>query len=147
MTLTFTGHDINPPPVVHLDRVRAEYGDREGAFIHGGGCSTDHEPFSDTISTVNVWFNPQIQILNGLDVVTEQRVLRHEEQHHRDFMEIAQRLHQRLDRAVRQNQDPQLNDRWAWFLYDLKTRANRYHQQTGEGVVVPVSEPDCPRPG
>jgi len=141
MRLVFNGHRVNPPPVRHVGAqiARPTYGDTNGSFQHHGSYYLEND-------VLTVSFNPEIQIVTGLDAATETRVLAHEREHGRDFREKAERLRQALQAAIQQGRDHQIDARWEWFTYDLREAANRYHQRTQQGDVVPINEPSMPRP-
>jgi hypothetical protein len=141
MQLVFSGHQVNPPPVQHVGQQVSSptYGDTNGTFRHNGSYYEDQ-------NVLTVSFNPQIQVVNGLDPATDARVQAHEQEHYRDFAEKAERLRLALRRALQQGRDHQIDARWEWFNYDLREAANRYHQRSGQGDILPNNEPGIPRP-
>ncbi|MBL8211341.1 MAG: hypothetical protein JNK87_11545 [Bryobacterales bacterium] len=139
MTLAFLGHDMNPPPVHRVARVTGCLGETEGGFLHNGSYWQESD-------TLRVTFRPEFLVLQGLDAVQEARVLRHEEQHRVDFVELAERLERGLRTALRQRRDPEIDHRWEWFLYDIANRANQFHRSSGQGETINVAEPHFPRP-
>ena len=141
MQLVFSGHHVSPPPVryvgEHLDR--PTYGDSDGCFLHHGSYYQEQD-------VLTVAFSPEILVVRGLDPVAESAVLTHEEEHYRDFEHQADRMRQAIQRAIAQGRELEIDVRWDWFTYDLREAANRYHQRTGQGDIIPNTEPGVPRP-
>jgi hypothetical protein len=141
MRLVFSGHHVNPVPVLYVDRRLGTptYGDTNGSFRHNGTYNQDQD-------VLTVSFNLEILLVSGLDPATEASVRAHEAEHRRDFAQQAERLRQAIQRALHQGRDHQIDARWDWFNYDLREAANEYHRRVGQGDIIPNVEPGRPRP-
>lgn len=141
MRLVFSGHRGGTPPITHVGQLpaRGSYGDTNGSFNHNGSYYQDGD-------VLTVTFNPQIQIVNGLDQATETSVREHELQHHRDFQRLAERLRIALQGAIGRRADPQVDLRWEWFSFDIREAENQFHQRTRQGDIRPNNPPRQPRP-
>ncbi len=141
MRLVFRGHtQSRTVPVAASDlgrRCRGRHGDT--------GCFYHHGNWTENNGVLTVSFNPTIYINSALTVEARTEALRHEQRHVRDFRTQATQMHRALARVIRARQDPQMDARWRWFLYDLCTDSARFHRSIRSPVEI-CSQPTGSRP-
>jgi len=141
MRLVFQGHTRSRTVSVAASdlgrRCRGRHGDT-GCFYHHGNWTENND-------VLTVSFNPTIYINNALTGAARTNALLHEQRHYRDFRTRATRMQQALARAIRARQDPQMDARWTWFLYDLCTDSAAFHRSVGSPVEI-CTEPTASRP-
>lgn len=132
MRLIFHGHTRS-----HITPINASNLGQRCRGRHGNtGCFVHHGSWTEKNGVLTIQFNPIIYLNRTLTGQSRSEVLRHEQRHYRDFRQQATWLYNNLVRSIQRHQDPQMDARWAWFLYDLCTDSAVYHRQIGATVEI-----------
>jgi hypothetical protein len=133
MGIKITGYERTPSPQqLHPDVIKRECsGEKTGCFLW------DYDVNGDDVK-----FITKILVRNDLSKSELPDVLDHERQHWRDFNRRALEFKAAVERAIKQGQDPQIDDRLAWMLYDYCQDSAAFHRRIGR-----MSFTICDRPG
>jgi hypothetical protein len=138
MGIKITGYEHPPTPQqLSPDVIKKECpaGESKGCFLW------DYDHTDDVVK-----FTPRILARNDLAKDDLSKVLEHERQHWRDFNRRASELKTAVDRAVKAGQDPRVDDRLDWMLYDYCQDAITFHRKIENLVFDSCKEPDSKRP-
>ena len=141
MRLVFQGHTRSrtiPVPAANLGRnCRGRHGNT-GCFVHNGSWTENN-------GVLTVQFQPTIYLNSALTGSARSDALQHEQHHYQDFRRRATQLQRSLTASIRGRRDPQMNARWAWFLYDICTDSASFHRRLGATVEI-CMPPSSTRP-
>ncbi|PWT93654.1 MAG: hypothetical protein C5B55_04135 [Blastocatellia bacterium] len=120
MGIKITGFDKPPSPQSLPSDVIAKEcsGEKNGCFLWNYDVNGD-----------NVKFKTRILLRNDLSKSELPDVLEHERHHWRDFNRLAVELKAAVEKAAKAGQDPQIDDRLEWMLYDYCRAAAAFHRQ------------------
>ena len=140
MRLVFSGHDRTRTRQVRPEELGTH------CQRHGNtGCFQHHGSWSEQNDVLTVTFRPTIYLNSSLTGSARQQALAHEQRHAQDFQRRARQLHRAVTAALRQGADPNMANRWNWFLYDLCADSAAYHRSIGATVEICL-QPSGSRP-
>jgi hypothetical protein len=137
MGTKFSGYERPPAPQQRPKDVivRECPGETNGCFLW------DYDHTDDVVT-----FKTRILARNDLSRDELNKVLEHERQHWRDFNRLASEVKAAVDHAVKAGQDPRVDERLEWMLYDYCQAAIAFHRRIGNMVFDSCREPDSKRP-
>lgn len=141
MRLNFQGHTRSRTISVEAaslgQNCRGRHGNT-GCFVHNGSWTENND-------VLTVRFQPTIYLNRELNGNARTNALQHEQHHYQDFRRRATQLQRALAASIRRRQDPQMNARWTWFLYDICTDSAAFHRLIGSPVEICMT-PSANRP-
>lgn len=137
MGVKFSGYEHPPSPKqLAPDVITRECpGERNGCFLW------DYDSTDGVVT-----FKTRILIRNDLSKTEFNDVLEHERHHWRDFNKRANEVKKAVDHAAGAGQDPRVDDRLEWMLYDYCQDAIDFHRKIGNLVFDSCKKPDGDRP-
>jgi hypothetical protein len=128
MKLEFTGFNKASQVSTSAKEIekQSDSTEKNGYFVHNGEWT-----YNDHDELLSVTFKPTIYINSELDKATKEGVKVHEERHYDDFKARAIALRSALQAVVKRKVDPQMEERWEWFVYDVHWDAEIFHRKEG----------------
>jgi hypothetical protein len=103
-------------------------------------------PWTLSGNILTVTFTTSILISDKLSPKEVPDVEAHERRHEKDFQRLVNQFKQSLEKALTKGNDPDMDNWFEWFDYDICVASAAFHRSLGDPMVEICMEPNTPRP-